>query len=117
MNNIPATAIKAKIVYSIDPESSLMYDAEFAPITMVFRNQGIPSDKSMFIVFAPKALEIPIPPSPLRDIIAKDIDSGRQPPAARKVRPRTASGIPNTCPEKGKPLLMPCSIIYSVTYS
>lgn len=69
---------------------------------IVFKNQGIPRDNSIFIVFAPKALDIPMPPSPFLDIIANDIDSGRQPPAARKVKPRTASGMPKTCPRKKK---------------
>lgn len=32
------------------------------------------------------------------DIIAIEIASGKHPPAARKVRPRTASGIPKTNP-------------------
>lgn len=100
VKRMQATTIKARIVYSIEPESIFRKDEDLAPIRIVLRNHGIPSERRMFMVLAPSELDTPIPPSPFLDMMANEMDSGRQPPAARNVRPRTASGIPKMWPEK-----------------
>lgn len=56
---------------------------------------GMPSDIRMAKELAPSEFDTPTPPSPLRIIKTLDIPSGIQPPAARNVRPITASGILN----------------------
>lgn len=97
---IKATTMRANIVYANEPDSIWIYAEESVSIINVFMNHGIPRDKRIFIVLAPRALETPIDPSPLLDIIIKENDSGKHPPAARKVSPRTESGIPSTTPKK-----------------
>lgn len=61
---ISATNINARIVYSIEPESISIKDDEFAPIRIVFINQGMPRESNIFMVFAPSAFDTPIEPSP-----------------------------------------------------
>lgn len=59
-----ATKMSAMIVYSIDPDWILMGLCVLAPSTMFLKNQGMPRENKMAIVFAPKELETPKAPSP-----------------------------------------------------
>ena len=62
----------------------------------------MPSDMRIAKEFAPSEFDTPTPPSFLRIIKTLDIPSGIQPPAARKVRPITASGMLNVKPKEKK---------------
>lgn len=70
---------------------------------IIFRmSHGMPSDIKIAKEFAPSELDTPTPPSFFRTISTEDIPSGRQPPAAKKVSPITASGIRNVVPKFDK---------------
>lgn len=63
-------------------------------------NHVAPSDKKMSKVLEPNEFETPTPRSPLRIINIHDKASGVQFPAAKKVKPITASEIPNVYPDQ-----------------
>lgn len=60
-----------------------------------FMNHGTPSDKNISNVLDPSEFETPTPFSPFRIIITLDNASGVQLPAAKNVKPITASGMRN----------------------
>lgn len=89
---------------------SIVYSTPYEVIWMtslpgVFRlsifliSHGMPKDIKMARELAPSEFETPIPPSPLRTDSTLEMPSGMQPPAARKVRPMTASGTRMVKPE------------------
>ena len=59
-----ATGTSADMVYSMEPELILMKELSPVPMTMVLRNHGMPKDRRMFMVLAPKEFDTPIEPSP-----------------------------------------------------
>lgn len=117
INRAAATSIKPRIVYSIEPDVISINEPSKLSVNMVLINHGNPKDNRIFIVLAPNAFETPIDPSPITknnyilcfdlrilnlpflDMITMDIASGRHPPAAKRVKPRTDSDIPNVWPK------------------
>lgn len=62
-------------------------------------NHGTPSDNKIANEFAPSEFDTPKPPSFLRINRTLEMPSGKQPPAAKNVRPMMASGIRNVYPK------------------
>lgn len=68
---------------------------EFDHSTKFLMNHGTPSDRNIFKLHEPREFETPTPFSPLRIIRITHKASGVQFPAAKNVKPITASGIRN----------------------
>lgn len=58
------TNIKDMMVYSIDPDCITTGRAVVAPFAIFLKNQGIPREKRIFIVLAPREFDTPNAPSP-----------------------------------------------------
>lgn len=69
------------------------------PVKAHLRSQGRPRQRQMSMVFPPRLLLKPSPPSPRRAMIRVENASGMLPPAARNVSPITESGMPIMSPE------------------
>lgn len=97
--NATAAINSNKIVYSI-PYEAIMIDDLFGSfrLIMFLISHGMPSDIKMASEFAPKELDTPTPLSPFRMLSTLDMPSGMHPPAAKNVRPITASGTENVKP-------------------